>query len=341
MSDNSLTAAISLGVQSGKGSAATAYKTALATDSSGNVKFDTREPKLEHPSAVSRSTKVKIAQQRVGYTTPFDAKFLLRPNFIGTVLRGLGFGVATTGSAPAYTHTFTIAARSAGAWLSAIILDTDDGGGSFERKFIDCKATKLTVDAGVDEITCDMAGTGLVEGDSTGSETKVAETTVEISPTSGSATLTVAGNTVASPIRGSQLDIEQTLDETDRVLFSSVRNSLPQQEIGVSGTVKGIDFDYNTYEWYRRIVRGGTSATAPTLTPASGTLTYNYTSTSNIPTGVVPYKFQITVPSIYWEFQDVKRSGNNLVRADLKWTMIDDSSTPVSIVIVNGQSTYA
>ena len=105
MSDNSLTAAISLGVQSGKGSAATAYKTALATDSSGNVKFDTREPKLEHPAAVARSTKVKIAQQRVGYTTPFDAKFLLRPNFIGTVLRGLGFGVATTESAPAYTHT--------------------------------------------------------------------------------------------------------------------------------------------------------------------------------------------------------------------------------------------
>jgi hypothetical protein len=65
MSDNSLTAAISLGVQSGKGSAATAYKTALATDSSGNVKFDTRDPKLEHPSAIARSTKVKIAQQRV------------------------------------------------------------------------------------------------------------------------------------------------------------------------------------------------------------------------------------------------------------------------------------
>jgi hypothetical protein len=164
MSDNSLTAAISLGVQSGKGSAATAYKTALATDSSGNVKFDTRDPKLEHPSAIARSTKVKIAQQRVGYTTPFDAKFLLRPNFIGEVLRGLGFGVATTGSAPAYTHTFTIAARNAGAWLSAIILDTDDGGGSFERKFIDCKATKLTVDAGVDEAQDGDVTSGAADG---------------------------------------------------------------------------------------------------------------------------------------------------------------------------------
>jgi hypothetical protein len=186
-------------------------------------------------------------------------------------------------------------AKNTGTTVVLLAQLSDEGAVKYAR------AIKVTVDAGVDEITCDMAGTGLVEGDSTGSETKVAETTVEISPTSGSATLTVGGATVASPIRGSQLDIEQTLDETDRVLFSSVRNSLPQQEIGVSGTVKGIDFDYNTYEWYRRIVRGGTSATAPTLTPASGTLTYNYTSTSNIPTGVVPYKFQITVPSIYWE----------------------------------------
>lgn len=341
MSDNSLTAAISLGVQSAKGSVATAFKTALATDSSGNVKFDTRDPKFEHPSAVARATKVKVAQQRVGYTTPFDAKFLLRPRFIGEVLRGLGFGVATTGSSPAYTHTFTIAARSAGAWLSAIVLDTDDGGGSFERLFTDCKMTKLTVDAGVDEITCDTAGIGLVEGDSTGSETKVAEKPVEISPTSGAATLTVNGNTIASPIRGSQLDIEQTLDDKDRVLFSNERNSLPQQEIGVTGMIKGVDFDYDTYVWYREIVRGSDSATEPSLTPAAGTLTYNYTSLTNIPTGIVPYKFQITVPSIYWEFQDVKRSGNNLVRGDLKWTMIDDTSTPVTIVLVNDQASYA
>jgi len=341
MSDNSLTAAISLGVQSAKGSVATAFKTALATDSSGNIKFDTREPKLEHPSGSARATKVKIAQQRVGYTTPFDAKFLLRPNFIGEVLRGLGFGVATTGTSPAYTHTFTIANSGAGKFLSAIILDTDDGGGSFERLFLDCKCTKLTVDAGIDEITCDMAGIGLSESDSAGTETKVAETAVEISPTAGSATLVANGDTIDAPIRGSQLDIEQTLDDADRVLFSNVRNSLPQKEVGVSGMIKGVDFDYGTYHWYRNVVRGNTSATEPTLTPATGSVTYNYTSLTNIPTGVVPYKFQITVPSVYWEMQDVKRSGNNLVRADVKWTMIDNSSPPVTIVLVNGQSSYA
>lgn len=342
MSDNSLTSAFSLGVQSAKGTAATAYKTALAEDSGASVKFDVRAPKFEHPSPVTRATKVKIAEQRVGYMGNFDVKFLMRPRFIGTVLRGLGFAVATTGSSPAYTHTFTITTPALGAYLTAIVLDTDDAGGSFERKLIDSKINKLTVDASVDEIGCTASGMSLQEGDSLGSETKVAETPVEISPTSGAATITIGGATVASPLRGSSLEIDNTMDDKDRVLFSPLRNSLFQSDIGIMGTLKQIDFDYNSYEVWRRIVRGSAVATAPSITPASGTLTYNYVSLSNIPTGVVPYKFQITLPSVYWEISgEPKSSGNNKVRIDAKWTMIDDSSIPVTIVIVNDQSTYA
>lgn len=343
MSDNSLTSAFSLGVQSAKGSAATAYKTALAEESSSSPKFDVREPKFEHPSAVARATKVKIAQQRVGYTVPVAAKFLLRPRFIGTVLRGLGFAVSTAGSSPAYTHTFTLTTSALDAWLTALKLDVDDGGNTLLRKITDTRLNKLTVDVGVDEISCDITGIGLAEGLGSGSETKVAETPVELSPASGSATITIAGNTVTSPVRGNQLDIESSLDDTDRVLWSSVRNSLPRSDINVMGTLKGIDFDYNTYEWYYRTMYGGASGTgtAPVLTPATGTLTYNYTSLSNIPTGVVPYKFQVTIPSLYWEISgEPKSSGNNLVRIDAKWTMIDDSATPVTIVVVNDQSTY-
>lgn len=343
MSDNSLTSAISLGVQSAKGTAATAFKTALAEESSANAKFDFREPKFEHPSAVNRATKVKAAQQRTGYTVPVAAKFLLRPRFIGTVLRGLGFAVATTGSSPAYTHTFTLATSTTDAWLSAIKKDTDDGGGSFERKITDVRLDKLTVESGTDEIECDITGMGLAEALASGSETKVAETPVELSPSSGAATITVAGNTITSPIRGNSLEIGSALDDKDRVQFSSARNSLPRSDINVMGTLKGIDFDYSTYEWYYRTIYGGASGTgtAPVLTPAVGTVTWNYTSLSNIPTGVVPYKFQITVPSLYWEITDPKSSGNNFVRIDAKWTMIDDSSVPVTIVVVNDQASYA
>lgn len=342
MSDNSLTSALSAGIQSGIGVAATAYKTALAEDSSVSVKFDVRAPKFEHPSPVTRATKVKIAEQRVGYMGMFDVKFLMRPRFIGTMLRGAGFAVATTGSSPAYTHTFTITTPALGAFLSIIGLDTSDLGGTFERKLIDAKVSKLSIDAGVDEIDCTASGSSLSEGDSLGTETKVAEIPVEISPTSGSATLTIGGVSVTSPLRGSSLDIENTLDDKDRVLFSPLRNSLFQSDIGVSGTLKQIDFDYNGYEVWRRIVRGSGVATSPSITPAAGTLTYNYVSLSNIPSGVVPYKFQITVPSLYWEISgEPKASGNNKIRLDAKWTMIDDSSTPVTIVVVNDQASYA
>lgn len=340
MSDNSLTSAINLGVQSAKGSAATAYKTSLALSSGANPDFDTREPKLEHPAPSARATKVKIPQQRVGYLEKIEAGFLLRPRFIGTVLRGAGFGVASVNNTTYYTHTFTLANRSAAAWLTALILDTDDAGNTFERKITDVRIDKLSVKGGVDEIMCDLTGVGLVEGDASGSETKVAEVPVEISPASGSATITIAGNTVASPIRGSELEIASDVDDTDRVLFSAARNSLPQKSIGITGTLKDIDFDYNTYEYYRRIVRGSLVATAPTLTAALGTLTYTFNSLSNISGAAVPYSLQVTVPSLYWELTEAKKAQDNLVRVDAKWTMVDDSATPITIVLKNDQTAY-
>lgn len=341
MSTNSLNSSISLGVQSGKGTAATAYKTSLAQDSSAMPKFDVHEPKLEHPAPAARATKVKAAQQRTGYTVDLAAKFLLRPRFIGMVLRGLGFGVAATGTSPAYTQTFTLAAASADPWLTALVKLVDDGGTSLERKITDVRLNKLTVEASEDEINCDIAGIGLAEGLATGSETKVAESTAEISPSAGSATITLGGATIASPIRGTTLEIASTIDDKDRVQFSAVRNSLPRSNIDVSGTLKGIDIEYNSYEWYYRTIYGNTSGTAPVLTAAVGTLTYNYTSLANIPTGVVPYKMTVTVPSLYWEMTgEPKSSGNNMVRVDMKWTMIDDSSTPVTIALVTDQATY-
>jgi len=343
MSVNSLTSSFALGVQSGQGSAATDYKVALAQDSSAMVKFDIHEPKFEHPAPAARATKVKAAQQRTGYTVNVAAKGLLRPRFIGTVLRGLGFGVSAAGSSPAYTQTFTIANHSAEAWLTALVKTTDDSG-SFERKITDVRLNKLTVEAGEDEINWDITGMGLAEAIASGSETKVSEVTTELSPASGSATITLAGATIASPIRGTTLEVARNLDDKDRVQFSSVRNSLPSSDLDVSGTLKGIDFDYNTYEWYYRTIYGAASGsgTAPVLTAAVGTLTYNYTSLANIPTGVVPYKLTVTIPSLYWEMTgEPKSSGNNLVRVDMKWTMIDDSSTPCTIALVTDQASYA
>lgn len=337
MSINSLTSVISLGKQSAKGTAATAFKQALATESGANPKFDERQPKLEHPSAVARATKVKRAPQRTGYVVPIESTFLLYPRFIGYALLGAGFGVVTTTVSAHKVHTFTAAVRTGLSWLSCIKQDGDTGT-ELKRLITDCRINKLSIDAGLEEIQCKMAGVGLAAGAVGGSETFTAETGVEISPYSGSATITINGVAYTAPLRGNTFEIANDLQEDNKVLFSSVRADLDQKSFGVTGKLQNVDIDYNTYQAYTAIVNA--AGAAPSLTSAVGAISFVYNSLSLFSADNVPYSLTVTIPSAYFKLSDWKASTDNLIRTDIEYGMVDDVSVPVTIVLVNDQATY-
>jgi len=337
MSVNSLDASISVGVQSAKGTAATAYKTALATTSGVNARFDERPTLLEHPgSGSSVPWELKAVAERTGYLVPVNATFLLRPRFIGPVLRGV-MGVSSVNNTTHYTHTFTPATNANLAWLT--VLHKFVGDSDFERKITDVRLTQLNIDATLEQVQCQMQGMGLTEGIAAGTETKVAEIGTEISPYSGSVTWTIAGDAPTSTIRGAQVQITQTLDENDRVLFSQTRANLPRQRIAVTGTVRGVDIDADTYEAYKLTKYGSAAGTAPTLTAPTGPLTLTFQSLSNISGAAVPFRLTMAFAKVQWDLESPNANNDDTVRADITWRLVGDSSPAMTFTVVSDQAT--
>ena len=339
MAPNSLNSAFSLGVQADFATTATAFKTFLSDDSGSDTLFDFKEPRLEHPAAAARSTRQKVAPTRVGYKVPFSAKSLMYPNAIGVVLRGLGFGCSSVSSTGYYTHTFTIAPDADMAWLSAI--DKIVGATTLEQLITKARMNKLTINTSPDAVEYEASGVGTVAGDAAGTETKVAETKVEMSPTTGSATIVINAETVTNAVvRSEMLEIDNALKEDERGVHTAARTSLDRDSIGISGEFGGLDLDHDTFQIWRAIKRKTDAATAPSQEAAVGNIAFSYASLTNIGVTVVPYSLTVTVPSVSFDMDPVRSVGSDLIRCNVKWTMSDDTSTPITIVLVNNQAAY-
>jgi len=340
MSSNSLTSSFNLGVQTAHAAEAATYNTALATVSALNVEFDEQEPRLEHPSTVARSTAVKTAPLRKSAGTMLEATFALYPNFLGTVLRGLGMGVSSVDGTGFYTHTFTIALDAACPYLSAMhkMVGTS---ASLERKALNVQLSQLSIEAGLDEIMCSITGEGDAEANSAGTETKAAETAIELSTLTGTYTPIIGADTSTAYVHGSHtFTIDNALKSKQRRLWSAAYSPIVRESIGASGTLSGIDIDADTYEYYQNIQRGGSGGTAVSLTPATGSMAFNYKSAGVIGVTAAYYSLTVTLPSVYWTLANFQSSGNELIRCDATYTMVDNVATPLTIVLVNNVAGY-
>ena len=337
MSVPSLSSAFSLGIQSAKGTPATNYKTALATQSGLQPTFDIRTAPLEHPGGASRATKQKSTDARTGYLAKPKSTFILRPNFIGTALMGLGFGVSSANASGVYTHTFTIAAAASAKWLSALwYTATEDA--AMTLKATDVRLTKLSINGTPDSVECQLEGSGLSLGEASGSETLVAESANEILPTAGSLTVQNSSTALFTAVRGVNFEFTQELLEDDRTLFTSTRQDLPIKSQNAQITFTGVDI---SRALYRKVVNAGASNTTASLTPFTGDLTYTFQS-SSFAGGSTPYSLTITMPSVQYEFNEgtIQAQNDEQVRVDVVAKMIDNLSTPLTIALVNTISAY-
>ena len=93
-----------------------------------------------------RPTVRKSTSFKSGYSVPFGAMGLVYSNFLGMVLLGLGFKVATVGTTE-NTHTFMIGNRADQGWLTAL-QSLGDGSDKYSRLAVDSRLEQLRIDVG-------------------------------------------------------------------------------------------------------------------------------------------------------------------------------------------------
>lgn len=301
--------------------------------------FDELNPGAEHHCGNSnRPTLNKSQSIRTGYMAVFGGTWFLYPEMIGIVLRGLGFDKAVSGTTPDFTHTFTIADRDDAVFVT-VLQQIGDGAAAFERRGVGGRIAQFDMLANSKGIVCSMQGMAVDIDDSAGTETSDDEPGYLITATDGSLTAEIDSTPIVSnmKIRSSRLSIKNPLDVSDVTLFSPERADLPQLGITADGSLMGIDVSETLWE---KLYRGGASSGSPSLVIPEMDLSFKYESPSNIPTGAIPFSFQVEVPKAEVRMTRYMPSGRNLIRCGLEWLMRDDGSEPITITLCNDRATY-
>jgi len=340
MSVPSTTARFKAVKQAAKGTAlTTGFICGMLTRSSLFPRFDLAEKGAEHGcGGLDRATVHRSPSMRSSYMAVGSARGALYPDLIGVLLCGAGFTPVTTGAGTDKTHTFKLSLRSAVSWLT--VLETI---GDETLRGTDMRVEQLTVEAKPEGITFDAALKGLKIDYDAGSETNTAETNVELLPSLG--TCTVAFDPAGTPatmvsgstdyLTGASFQIANPMDD-ERSLWEFRRGDLPQRGVDITGRVEGVALNYDNYE---RIINGADAATDPSASTAICSVAMTWQSASYI-TGVVPYSLTLSVPRAEVSIDDFVAEGDSIVRWNFNWRMIDNTTDPVVITLVNAKTSY-
>lgn len=332
---NSQTTRVAIAAQSAKGTAATTGFHAMRLTRSKLVPvYEWDSPENEHTGVHQRASTLTGTPEAVSFTIPVALGGRLYPNAFGTLLRGLGFGVSSVDNTTYHTHTFTQADADAAAWLSAMQALGEDTA-RFERKVKDIRLTQLALTADRNGINWTADGLGLDEAIAAGTETVAAEANYQIRPSKGS--LTFGALALGEP-RSHMITIARPVEQDDQKLHAFGRAGADPTGFAVTGELRGLDLSLATY---KKLNWGGASGTAPAQTTITGSLTVLWTSAANISGAAVPYSWQFAFTKAWFYTFNAEAQGNNIVRCDAQYGMIDDvAGAPLTITGVNGVTGY-
>lgn len=343
MASNSLTGFIAIGKQADRTTQATSFIRARALTSSLGVTFDESDALKEHPSAVAgTSFDMATPKTRTGFLVPWAADFVCYPNLLPRALQAIGFTVASTETVDTgvYEHVCTVDTDAAMLWMSVI---HNISGSTFSRRALSARASQLNFTANNTDIRCALQGTALDEGNVSGTPTYTSEVATQILPTAtdGGITCNFDGGTLITEARGLTCNIAQTLKtgKEELPLWQSTRNSLDRQNIGITGDLQNIDADFDLW---KKIIRGGTSGTTPSLTVTQGDLNYIFKSAGVISGHTTKYSVEFDFPSVMYMLptDGIRNNADDLVRVNISYNMIADVSTPVTITVTNTIASY-
>lgn len=332
---NSLTARFALAVQAQKGTGATTGFHAMRLSRSQLMPtFEYEDALNEHSGVHQRASTRTSTPDRISKLANVSGTGLLYPAGIGVLLTGMGFNDTTTDNTTYKTHAFTKANADAAKWLSAMQA-VGTGAGRFERKAIDVRLTSLTLAASRQNIQVTFEGMGLDVVESAGTETVTSEPNVRLLPTAG--TLTWGSQALGIP-REHTITIARPVEQDDQKLHSFGRAGADETGFEVTGQMRGLDLSETLYN---KLVYGGASGTAMSEVCVTDGLTFSFESAVNINGASVPYRIEFDIAKADIRFTNFEAQGNNIVRADVDWYMIDDASTaPITVEVDNGVTAY-
>ncbi|HSG63308.1 MAG TPA: hypothetical protein VLA24_17925 [Pseudomonadales bacterium] len=338
---NSLEAFFAIGVQSAKGTAATAFYKTLATVSSLDVQFDIRDNRLEHPAASSVWLRAGY-QTMTGYLANATVTFALRPKFIVPILQAVGYQVNSVNNTTYYTHTLTQGTNAAHKWMT-LAWSVPDSDGAFVVRGVDCRAESLSIDVTTEEILCTATFKGLTVEPMAGSPTYTAEATDELLPWIGARTTLscgISGSTyaVVERIRGVTINMDNPLRVDDKALWEPARTTLQRESHDVNYNFTGMNMSDSVYEAFFYGSDGGTTVSTAVRT---GDVNLEWHSADDITGAVVPFRFEIDTPTVQWipESGSGQASGSDLILASAAANVIG-TGTPVTINIDNDVASY-
>jgi len=335
---NSLESWFALGKQAAKGTASTTLYKTLATVSSIGATYDEREPPLEHPAAATRATARKSAIKRPSYMSNAKATFILRPKFIVPALLAAGFQVSTTNNTTHYTHVCTLGSSAAHKWMTAA-WSVEESDGAFTPRGVDMRATSLNLAVSPDQIEGSIELRGLTLNPMSGSPTYVTEQADEIAPWNMTrTTLSMNSYAVVERIRSMEFAVANTMREDDRAIGETARTALAQQSIDISLAIGEVNISDDIYEAFHY---GASAGSTVDLDAVTGAIDILFESDDNISGASVPYSLQLAIPSVSYTMDtEPEASGDELITVGLTAYMIDDSSTPITITVVNNVASY-
>lgn len=335
MSNNSLVARLAVGVQSGKGVGATTNFHGLRLTRSSVLPVpDLEEALNEHSGVHQRASNRQSTADRVGFRHNISLEGFLYPNGIGALLVGTGFNPTTTDKTTYKSHAFVKANVDAAKYLS-FMHALGAGASRFERKVTDARLTQLQLTATRQNIRVSATGLGISEGAAAGTETVAAEPNVRILPVTGSMTF---GALALGESREHTITITRPVDEDDQKQHSAGRADVPETGFEINGELRDLDLSFNTY---KKLVWGGTGGTGPSLVTVTDTFSVSWESASDISGATEPYSLTMALLKAEFRLSNFEAQGNDTVRCDATYHMIDDSaSAPVTFTLDNGVTSY-
>lgn len=329
------TARVAFAKQSTKATAATTgFHTYFATESNSMPEQEYDDAENYHPGIHTRASSQNAIPYKTAVSVPVSASFRVHPNGIVPLLIGLGFDITSTDQTTYKRHVATKADVDDVLYLS-MLHRVGEGTGAFERKIRAVRGTQLVLTATRKQLNATFQGVGIDEATSAGTETITAEEVTPLLPTKGA--FAWGAQALGTP-REHTITVARPVDMDDHTLHAFSRNDFPETGFALTGAARGVDMTYDTY---KKLLWGGTSGTGLVEAIVTDSLGFTFQSASNISGAAVPFKWQFALTKVEARLMNFRAAGNNIIRGDVNWRMIDDSaSAPVTMTVENSVAGY-
>lgn len=336
----SITTGVAVAAQTAQGTPATSgFHRMRNSRSMALPRFDYEDALNEHSGVHQRASSRQSVPDRTSVIIPVNLTGILYPDAIGVLLQMAGFEISSVANTGYKVHTI-IKSDTDAARYGSLLLAMGESVARFERKISDVRLSSLELRASRQNIQVTADGFGLDEAVSSGSETVTAEPVYRILPTTG--VMTWGALALGTP-REHTITIARPVEEDDQHLHAFERAALSETGWEVNGVIRGLDFSAATYKKlvWNTATAGAITGAGPGQSCVLDNMAVEFRSAANIAGAAVPYSLKFAFTKCDFRMTNLEAQGNQIIRADVNYYMIDDTaSNPLVITLNNNVTNY-